>query len=797
MRPEHKPIGDPCMACGCAASAHRVPHRSQGDPCATCGLPERQHHARTAEQEAARRAVHGDRRTEEGAKKNAVASTARTQHVRAERAENPVYIGIDGEGMGRRPHRYVLLAASNLDGSETWHIQDENWQAVYEKREIPEALTGLSTVACLEFLLSVPRYAKVFAFAFNYDLTMILKDLDNEALYRLFRPEVRKRKSKHAKWGSKPVRWGGYTLDLQGSKFVVKRDGLRREVWDVFKFYQCKFVSALEDWKVGDKALWDRMSTMKNKRSAFAAEDPADVRKYCFEECACMAQLAQALVNAHIEAGIPLKVFYGPGSSAAAMLKKMGILDVLKREPDAMRLPVAMAFFGGRFDHAVVGPVDEPLDAWDISSAYPYQQFALPCLMHGVWEHVTERSALDGDDVAQALVRYSLDRNCPRTEGRRKSPIEWGAWGPFPFRDKDGNISFPAESGGGWVYRDEYLSGERLFHEVGFREAWVLRKKCDCQPFKDIASYYVFRVKIGKEGKGIVVKLAVNSCYGKLAQSVGNAPYNSWLYAGMITSGTRAQILDILALHRDPRNMLMVATDGICTRELIVPRTPNETGTWDAINEKGECKPLGGWENKPLEAGLFMARPGIYFPLHMGTIDLDDEAQKEAIKKALKAIKGRGIGKAVLLKHYGPMIKQWVDFKGGKKLTASKVERFCGAKTSISRSGKPGHYRYKRASGTDGVSPAYGDWIERPVEMSFAPEPKREKIVQDGRFFRLTLKVFPKSEESAPYDKIKVSDETKKLRKFADEVREQPDPDFDLFECEMGLGGDEALGGLS
>jgi hypothetical protein len=380
-----------------------------------------------------------------------------------------------------------------------------------------------------------------------------------------------------------------------------------------------------------------------------------------------------------------------------------------------------------------------------------------------------------------ALVRYSLNGE---PDPGSDSPITEDAWGPFPFRipegEEKGSICFPAFSSGGWVYRDEYLAGERLFPEVQFEEAWVYEAHCDCRPFAKIPEYYLYRLKIGKEGRGITIKLGVNSCYGKLAQSIGNAVFNSWLWAGMITSGCRAQALDMLALHKDWRNMLMIATDGIATRERLVPPVPLDTGTFRTLDGTVNTKPLGGWEWKGMPQGMFFARPGIYFPLHLG-LGLAGQ-DEETLKKTIKDIKGRGVGKAVLVRHYEDILRAWVMTKGAEKLTVTRVERFCGSKTSIHRSGAPGHYTFTRADGTQesvhGQPPAYGQWISRPVEMSFDPLPKRDRI--DGK--RLPLRRMRKDWTSLPYDPAVQSREARELKAFADQVQEQSDVSFEELE---------------
>src|SRR5262249_8516290 len=96
-------------------------------------------------------------------------------------------------------------------------------------------------------------------------------------------------------------------------------------VYDIWKFFQGRFTKALEDWKVGSAELLERMRRMKDLRAQFDRLSFDEVRAYCFDECLCMAELARKLTVAHEHAGIPLRSYFGAGSSASAMLDVMGI----------------------------------------------------------------------------------------------------------------------------------------------------------------------------------------------------------------------------------------------------------------------------------------------------------------------------------------------------------------------------------------------------------------------------------------------------------------------------------------
>lgn len=683
-----------------------------------------------------------------------------------------LYIGVDGEGQGRISHKYVFLAASTADGVFSWSIESPNWESTWDPltRSYKDAdIEGLSTQACLDFLLALPKHAKCFAYAFNYDATKILSDLENESLYFLFRPDRRPAKGKSSGPGAVPyVVWKGrrrhtYHLNLQGTKFTIQKNNRRRIVWDIFKFYQGKFVSACEAWRVGTKEERKVMSGMKDKRGEFDRESPSDVREYCLEECRFMAQLALKLVDAHDAVDLPLKSFYGAGSSASAMLLAMGIKEKLGPVSPKMLQGVACAFFGGRFENSVVGAFRQKVFNFDISSAYPYQLCFLPCLLHGTWERTKDRRRLE--KCKTALVHYRL----------RKTDSKLN-WGPYPFRTEEGSICFPIESGGGWVWLDEYLVGERLWPNVEFLEAWVYSYDCECQPFLQIPNYYLERIRLGKEGPGIVLKLGMNSCYGKVAQSIGNALFNSWAWAGMITSGCRAQLLELFGLHSDWNNILMLATDGLGTLEDISAKLPlpRDTGTALGIDEKGKevRKPLGGWEKKESEKGLFLARPGIYFPMN-------------PTEEELSAVRARGVGRGVVYKHWEMIVNKWEEQGMGGTIRVNDVARFCGAKTSISQSGKPGHYVYNRSNGANGPdSPKYGNWIVRHVDMGFDPLPKRERLMADGK--TLEVRRMAQDRTSVPYQNI-LDKEGELIKLAAQEAIEQPDAELQDYESEMGL----------
>lgn len=632
-------------------------------------------------------------------------------------------IGIDGEGQGRRLHNYFYLAGADELGNR-WRLSPRDG----ERR--------LTTGECLDWLLNLPTRSLIVGFAFNYDLTKILTDLDNATLFLLFH-EKRRARIMDGRVVYRPVLWRGYSLNYINRRFTVSRDKRRATVWDIWRFFQGKFTSALIDWQVADKAKLTRMSEMKELRSTFDKLSVPEIQEYCDEECTYLAQLARRLIDAHDKAGLTLKTYFGAGSTASVFLDKLGIHEKRGQIPDGMREPVACAFFGGRFENSCVGPIAGPVWNYDIASAYPYQATFLPCLQHGVWR--LSRSDRDLELAQLACVRWSII-----------SPIIGAAWGPLPTRASNGTIAFPlAAPEGGWTWKEEFLAARKLQPNIDFREAWIYESNCVCEPpFASVPSYYRERLLLGKDAKGIVLKLGLNSgTYGKLAQSTGiNPPYQSWVWAGNVTSGCRAQLLESIGLASDPWNVLMFATDGVWSKEPLDFRPPRETRTGDT------AKPLGCWEEKLFPRGVFAVRPGIYFPL-------------EPSEDALKEVRARGLGKKTLYEQWPRVVEAWEQ--GKQVIELGGISRFIGAKSALTRGVKSGITR----------SDDYGEWIDHKVNVSFDPRPKRcEQIGQ---------RLVPWqswSHESVPYKHALLSPEAVLMALAEQIAEEQPDADWTSYE---------------
>lgn len=530
-----------------------------------------------------------------------------------------------------------------------------------------ERRTGLRTIECLRFLTKIgKRDGRLCGYYLGYDWTMVLRDLPNQALYALLRPELRAR-TKEEGGGFHWITWKGYRLHFLAHAMWIARKGERATVvWDLGRYYQGPFVDALAAWKIAPE-VQEHIRAMKGKRSTFKWSQRKQIREYCLAECRALAEMATQLEQAHIDADIIPRSWHGPGSTAGALLSRHGIAEKRGVHPPEVHKAAMIAYFGGRAEIACSGRIERPVFGYDITSAYPYHASRLPCLEHGRWTRVRSERKLEADGVVHALVCGSIER-CKAD------------WGPLPVRLQNGSIVYPRGGASGIWYREEWLAA-RSWQDtrLRFEKAYLLRSECECQPFAFLLDVFAERLRVGKDtGAGKILKLGPNSVYGKLAQTVGSGQYASRLWAGMITSGTRAQVLQQMAIHKRLDSVLMVATDGVFSTE------PHDVGPVQ----------LGGWERTDHAQGMTLVRPGIYWT-------------------GAGKLRARGLGRDSL-DDARDKLADALD-SGAQRVVLAPRTAFGGARLTV----------YSTSGGELRRSPHYGQWHSIPTRVSLAPAPKR------------------------------------------------------------------------
>lgn len=611
------------------------------------------------------------------------------------------WLGLDGEGIGRFPHRYVMLCLNSADGEREDYVEDVN---------------GLTTNDCLSFLLdsAAARDTKgkhgashnVCGYYLTYDWTKILADLPHKTLYKLLRPELRAC-SQDEGGHFLPVRWRGYKLHYLSGMMRISKGNRTVTVWDVGKYYQARFVAALEQSGIAPTDLIRRMKAARGT-DAWDDRDLDTMRAYCLEECKYLAQLVELLEAQHEAIDLYPKVWHGPGSTAGTLLKKHAVETFLKKPPPAVEHAANCAYFGGRFEHSIMGKRDD-CTSYDVRSAYPYAATTLPCLAHGKWVHV-KREPKEGE---LAVIKYRV-----KDIGNR-------VWGPLPCRLENGTIVWSRGDHTGWAWSVEYWPAKRGWNGVHFAgEAFVLRKKCNCVPFSFVPELYEWRVSRPENKQ--VVKLALNSLYGKLAQTIGGGKYACRVWAGIITATCRARMLELITMHEDERNLFAIATDGAYSAEYF------------DIDEPG----LGNWEVERKGRMTFL-RPGIYWSEADVQAWYAEPGNEKIRERALKGVKARGVGRSHMLDQVEDA-EQAVE-EGRTRIHLGTSVQFGSARECV----------YKTPKGVIKRSQAYGEWCNMPVSLSLRPEPKRAEDWTPPRLNGV---------ESWPYNKAPQSRDAKALQ---------------------------------
>lgn len=515
---------------------------------------------------------------------------------RRDYATRPI-VGVDGEGVtcSNGDHLYTLLAAS--DGRS---IKSDS---------------GLTTEECLEFLLTYSG-KMVVSFAFSYDTNLIIRQLSLSTLMRLH-------SKGHAVWrGSKGIYRISYTprksftvsllverTTSEADKIKAMASGTPRPskyktlrsttVWDTFGFFQCSFVKALKEWKIGTAEELAFLIEMKEKRADFSDEDPDKIERYNQLECTLLVNLIRSLRDTLTAAGIKLIRWDGAGAIAAALLKMHNVKAHIERGDEPKE--VLNAYFGGRIQVLQLGEIAGPVYNYDINSAYPWVAARLPSL-HGTWQYVDYYTT---SDWALWHCKWSLSevrREGIFPSGQPKSrTAKDGApiLTPFPFRDKQRNIHYPLQ-GEGW-YWAPLVALARKHWDVDIQGGWVFTPSdTSAKPFGFIQQAYDQRVhfKRAADPRHIVLKLGLNSLYGKTAQGVGwrggIPPFRSYVWAGLITATAQAALLG--AALTKPHAIIAFATDGIYSTE----RLPVDIGTR-----------MGEWEETVYDK-MIIFQPGLY-----------------------------------------------------------------------------------------------------------------------------------------------------------------------------------------
>lgn len=443
----------------------------------------------------------------------------------------------------------------------------------------------LSSYDCLDFLIRLqdkfPYHIKV-AYSFNYDVTMILKDFTEAQQEKLYRGET--------------VLYCGFRVRvLRGKWMELWRGGNYLKLFDVFSFFQCKFITACGDYIGGDPLYMEvaeQVSGGKSRRDTFEwSELETLIKPYMHLELKLLVRLMETFRELLASIDLHPQGWHGPGAIASTLLSLHRINKHRPKEDHKyVTAATQYAYAGGRFEGFKTGVYYGDVYSYDIRSAYPYALTQVPSLDESF---AVDYDVTDVPDFSLCRVSY-VDRGISRT-----------GINPFALRSSGGSIYYP-NAVATWVWGCEYKVAKKWFGDRVHCSEVIRFADNGVRPFAFIEDLFTKRQSFKRVNNPVQLacKLGMNSIYGKLAQRIGwdqeknMAPHHHQLrIAGFCTSMCRSMVLD--AMMQAPESMIAVETDGIYSEKPL---------TLD-IGPK-----LGQYEESQYSGMLFM-QSGVYFTL--------------------------------------------------------------------------------------------------------------------------------------------------------------------------------------
>ncbi len=558
--------------------------------------------------------------------------------------EDKDFIAWDGEGMTfSGAHHYVLFGNST---GQRITIHDYEDQILRSERLLNFIVNqGIANPDCYHV-----------GFAFGYDSNMLIRTLPGKVLYQLHKSAMGY------------VRWKEFGITYRKGKWFqvtrYQKDWDRKtnphaqdttRIYDLFSFFACSFVKAVEDLLGDDYPNLDLVKAGKAERSQFSLDEWPFMEEYWEYEIAMLKDLADELRDRLYSAGLTIQQWHGPGALASFAMGQNNIKAHMAKCYPEVRTASRHAYAGGRFELFMVGRIEGPIYQLDLNSAYPAFIAQLPSLTAGQWRHVINPSL-------EKLQRFGVYRvSLHASAGFDLRP------GPFFHRDRNHNISFP------WV-NDTWVWAPEIHHFrvhtgriLRIMEGWEYVGYTGSDlPFRWVREMYDTRAAWKRNGNPaqLALKLCMNSIYGKLAQRVGwdegrnrMPPWHQLEWAGWVTSSTRAQLYSVM--KRIPQEDLIgVETDGIYTTrspESLNLSHSDELGSW-GIDEWDEILYL--------QSGLYFLRRGGQWKIKFRGLDRDSFSVRDAIEY----VKSLGAH------------RRWESFSG-------KTTRFVGLGAALARNG--------------------------------------------------------------------------------------------------------------
>lgn len=511
--------------------------------------------------------------------------------------ERGVFVAWDGEGVdtdnsvnGTREHIYTLLACRNMEG---------------QGAVLGDGTRRLSSMELLQFIcLQAKQHGKRaihVSFSFAYDVIHILRDFLPEQVKRAM-ADSQTTFGKHGpffvKYHPKRLLHIIMVRDEDAPTYTDDK-GVRHfdtavsvRIWDCFGFFQKGLAPALEDWNVVTSEELAIVERGKADRDQFAAWSLDDIVAYNDMELIALLRMMQSLRESTRALGLSLARWDGAGATAAALYRKELGKNFFRsiETPEHVDVAAHYAYFGGRVETVRYGHHKAPIWRHDINSAYPAAIAELPDLRYGEWHNGSDYSAMR-EPFSLVLLRWDI----------KTQHLIY----PFAYRNPDGTVCFPRK-GYAWIWAIELhralACGAIKLDEFYIEQVYTWYDGGMPSPFAFVKGYYAERQKLKQaikrgdaedaRGKSLVIKLGLNSIYGKLAQKIGynretgqRPPFYNACYAGFVTASIRSQLFTTAFPYRHA--VISMATDGIFSTERIPVQESSQLGEWEVDSFDG------------------------------------------------------------------------------------------------------------------------------------------------------------------------------------------------------------------
>lgn len=486
------------------------------------------------------------------------------------RAKGKNFVAIDGESIDGR---YVLLGTSH----PSYCLENKQ---------------GITTDEALKFLFSLGHnrhlrklHTSFVGFFFSYDVEMICRDLPVNIKKRLFNPRYILKKN--GSFVKDRVFYKQWELTyIKRKYFSIKRRGKNYgiTVYDTSGFFtgfpERSFVAILRQMKM---EVPPEIEEGKEARSYFSWQQYQTIKKYNAIECKLLVELMHRIYEMATKIDLIPRHLYGSSALGNTALRRWNIRDYMRRTVEENMSgyfwgAITRAYFGGRIEAFKLGSFKK-VYAYDINSAYPSAITLLPSTRDNHFFYTQH--------YRKGFGVWHLRFNFPRG-------IHIGV---FPFRLTDGSIKFPLR-GEGWYWNPEVeLAMKHWPGCVDIIDGYYLHYPKKETPFRHLFPRLYEQRKKYKQKNDLthyIIKIVLNSIYGKFAQKVGRADFKNFTWAGWITSHTRAKLRE--AVFRNEHSIIAFSTDGIYSQKKL--RLP-------------ESDTLGGWESSEFEKGTILMS-GVY-----------------------------------------------------------------------------------------------------------------------------------------------------------------------------------------